>query len=63
AWVFNVESQERRQTIRDISKAVVNSLIGDRAILDIMGPERSAIQMRAKDMMNVLLKRIGLGVL
>ena len=41
AWLFDV--QEKRQTIRDISRAVINTLVGDRAILDIMGSERSKI--------------------
>ncbi|MFA6857365.1 MAG: protease modulator HflK, partial [Treponema sp.] len=42
AWLFNV--QERTQTIRDISRSVINALVGDRAILDVMGPERSNIE-------------------
>ncbi|QEJ97182.1 FtsH protease activity modulator HflK [Treponema phagedenis] len=62
AWLFKVESVERNKTIRDISKSVVNSLIGDRAILDIMGPARANIQELAKDMLNEQYKRIGLGI-
>lgn len=60
AWLFNVK--EKKQTIRDISQSVVNTLVGDRAILDIMGAERSAIQNAALDLMNEDFDRLGLGI-
>ncbi|MBO4731359.1 MAG: FtsH protease activity modulator HflK [Spirochaetaceae bacterium] len=60
AWLFNVK--ECRQTIRDISQSVLNTLVGDRAILDIMGSERSAIQNAALDLMNDNFQQLGLGI-
>lgn len=62
AWLFNVEKGERINTVRDVSTAVINSLIGDRAILDIMGKERDSIQFLAKEMMNEKYKQLGLGI-
>jgi membrane protease subunit HflK len=60
AWLFNV--QDRTQTIRDISQSVVNTLVGDRAILDVMGKERSAIQNAAQELMNQNYEQLGLGI-
>jgi modulator of FtsH protease HflK len=60
AWLFNV--QERTQTIRDISRSVINALVGDRAILDVMGPERSNIETQSLEMMNQNFKQLGLGI-
>lgn len=60
AWLFNV--QERTQTIRDISQSVVNMLVGDRAILDVMGSERSAIESQALEQMNENFRQFGLGI-
>jgi membrane protease subunit HflK len=60
AWTFNVN--ERTRTIRDVSRSVVNMLVGDRAIMDIMGPERSAIETLAADYMNETLRSYGLGI-
>ena len=59
-WLFNVK--EKRQTIRDISQSVVNTLVGDRAILDVMGLERSAIQNAAQELMNQNYEQLGLGI-
>ena len=59
AWLFNV--QERKQTIRDISQSVVNTLVGDRAF-DTMESERSAIQTSALELMNENFKQLGLGI-
>jgi len=61
AWLFNVELQEK--TIRDISQSVVNSLVGDRAILDVIGSERSNIQLQAQDRMNNVFEFYDLGIL
>jgi membrane protease subunit HflK len=41
---------------------VINTLVGDRAILDVIGPERISIQNNAVTMMNEKLKEFGLGV-
>ncbi len=60
AWLFNVK--ERTQTIRDISQSVVNTLVGDRAILDVMTTERSNIQEAAMEMMNDNFDSLGLGI-
>ena len=62
AWLFNVEESERINTVRDVSTAAINSLIGDRAILDIMGAERDSIQFSAKEIMNEKYKQLGLGI-
>lgn len=62
AWLFNVEEEVRNKTIRDVSKSVVNSLVGDRTIMDIMGAERNNIQMLAKDIMNKKYTQLGLGI-
>lgn len=60
AWLFNV--QETKQTIRDISQSVINTLVGDRAILDIMATDRSTIQNKALELMNDNFKQLGLGI-
>ncbi|MCI7079825.1 FtsH protease activity modulator HflK [Treponema porcinum] len=59
-WLFGV--MEKQQTIRDISRSVINSLVGDRAILDIMGAERSSIENSALEMMNENFRQLGLGI-
>jgi len=60
AWVFNV--MEREQTISDVSRSVINMLVGDRAIMDIMSPERSAIEIAGTELMNETFKSYGLGI-
>ena len=60
AWLFNV--QEKENTIRDISRSAVNTLVGDRAILDIMGSERQAIENQAVTLMNDQFKQLGMGI-
>lgn len=62
AWLFNVHEKERENTVRDVSRATINSLVGDRAILDIMGEERNNIQAFAKDLMNEKYSGLGLGI-
>ena len=62
AWLFNVHEKERVNTVRDVSRATINSLVGDRAILDIMGEERNNIQAFAKDLMNEKYNGLGLGI-
>ena len=59
-WLFGV--LEKQQTIRDISCSAINALVGDRAILDVMGSERSKIENLALDMMNENFKSLGLGI-
>ncbi|OJF76252.1 MAG: HflK protein [Treponema sp. CETP13] len=60
AWLFNV--QERTQTIRDISQSVINTLVGDRAILNVMGSARSEIETEALATMNENFESLGLGI-
>jgi len=60
AWIFNV--MEKEQTISDVSRSVINMLVGDRAIMDIMSPERSAIEIAGAELMNETFKSYGLGI-
>ena len=60
AWAFNV--MERTQTIRDVSQSAINMMVGDRAIMDIMGSERSAIEAAGADYMNETFKGYGIGI-
>jgi len=59
-WTFNV--MEKTATIRDVSQSAINMLVGDRAIMDIMGFERSAIEAAGLDYMNETFKNYGLGI-
>ncbi len=60
AWLFNVEY--KTQTIRDISQSILNLMVGDRAILDVMGPERTNIEVQSQQMLNAMFKGYNLGV-
>ena len=60
AWLFTVQQKER--TIRDISRSAINSLVGDRAILDVMGSDRATIENTALTMMNDNYNKLGLGI-
>ena len=60
AWVFNVNERER--TIRDVSRSAINVAVGDRAIMDIMGPSRSFIENEAALFMNETFRGYGLGI-
>ena len=60
AWVFNV--MEKEQTISDVSRSVINMLVGDRAIMAIMSPERSTIEIAGAELMNETFKSYGLGI-
>jgi modulator of FtsH protease HflK len=62
AWLFNVHEDVRATTIRDISQSVINSLVGDRSLLDVIGPERTSIETNALTMMNDKLDEFALGV-
>jgi membrane protease subunit HflK len=59
-WVFKVNERER--TIRDVSRSVINQLVGDRAIMAIMGPERSTIENESAAMMNETFHGYELGI-
>ncbi len=60
AWLFNV--RERQKTIRDVSQSVINQLVGDRTIFDVIGKERSVIEVQGRELMNKTLKDYGLGI-
>jgi membrane protease subunit HflK len=60
AWVFNVN--ERTRTIKDVSRSVINMLVGDRAIMDIISGERTAIETDGMELMNETFKDYGLGI-
>ena len=59
-WLFKVEN--RTKTIRDISQSVINLLVGDRAILNVMGSERTTISVQSKDLMNEIFDEYNLGI-
>lgn len=61
AWLFNLESKEK--TIRDISQSMVSQLVGDRAILDVLGNERQSIEAKATELINERFSAYGIGVL
>jgi membrane protease subunit HflK len=60
AWLFKVN--ERVPTIRDVSRSVINMLVGDRAIMDIMGSERNAIEVEGIIAMNEIFRGYELGI-
>lgn len=59
-WLFNIENHTK--TIRDISQSVINLLVGDRAILDVIGPERTAIEVQGQEMMNETFQGYKFGI-
>jgi membrane protease subunit HflK len=59
-YLFKVENPDK--TIRDISQSVINLLVGDRAILDVIGAERANIQEQSLVMMNVLFDKYEIGI-
>jgi membrane protease subunit HflK len=60
AWLFNVANRDK--TIRDISQSVVNQLVGDRAILGVLGPERINLETQSQLMMNAIFKGYDFGI-
>jgi membrane protease subunit HflK len=62
AWTFNVNLDDRTKTIRDVSRSAINMLVGDRAIMDIMGLERSAIEAAGIEFMNETFRGYGMGI-
>jgi len=60
AWLFNTIDQQK--TIRDISQAVINVLVGDMAVTDVVTTQRVSVQEQSKKMMNEYYNRYGLGV-
>ena len=60
AWLFNVNNKEK--TIRDVSQSVINQLVGDRAILNVIGSERINIEDRGIQMIQDIVDSFGLGI-
>ncbi len=60
AWLFNVN--EKTNTLRDVSRSVINMLVGDRTILDVIGPERTNIEVEGTKLMNETFNKYGLGI-
>ena len=60
AWAFNV--MERERTIRDVSRSVINMLVGDRAMMDTLSPGRTAIETDGLVLMNETFRNYGLGI-
>lgn len=55
-------AQDRRvKTIRDITQSVMNALVGDRAIVDVIGAERTNIELQARERVNKTFESYGLG--
>jgi modulator of FtsH protease HflK len=62
AWLFNIDSTVRTKIIRDVSQSAMNMLVGDRTILNVLGPERVAIETSCTDIMNETLASYNMGV-
>lgn len=60
AWLFNV--LEKEKTIRDISQSTINMLVGDRAIMDVIGEERNNIEIKGQELINNVLNNYNLGI-
>ena len=59
-YLFKVLDQEK--TLRDISQSVINQLVGDRAILDVIGSERDNIELIGLERMNEIFDSYELGI-
>lgn len=60
-WLFNVK--ERENTIDDVSRSVISTLIGDRSIQNVLSNARIPISEAGITMMNETFDKIGLGIL
>lgn len=59
-WLFSVYDNE--QTISDISRSVINQLVGDLPILSIMSSERTNIEVQAEEKMQNIFDSYDMGV-
>lgn len=59
-WLFQVH--DKQSTIHDVSRSVMNQLVGDLPILSVMTDERTAIEITAQEMMQTIFNRYKLGV-
>ena len=60
AWLFNVEDPYK--TISDISKSVINRLVGDRSLNAVLGPARPAVEDQARFDMNNIFNQYEIGI-
>lgn len=59
-WLFSVNNQE--STLRDISRSVINQLVGDLPILSIMTSERTSMEVEAQEMLQDAFDFYNLGI-
>lgn len=59
-WLFSVNNPE--QTLSDVSRSVINQLVGDLPILSIMTSERTTIEVEAEQLMQDTLDSYNMGV-
>lgn len=59
-WLFSVNNQE--STLRDISRSVINQLVGDLPILSIMTSERTSMEVEAQAMLQESFDSYNLGI-
>ncbi|MCR4676237.1 MAG: FtsH protease activity modulator HflK [Sphaerochaetaceae bacterium] len=59
-WLYCVGNNS--QTISDVSRSVINQLVGDLPILSIMTSERTAIEVEAEQMMQETLDSYNMGI-
>ena len=57
------QSDRRVKTIRDVTQSIVNALVGDRAIVDVLGREGLAIEVQAREEINTIFNRYNLGAM
>ena len=59
-WLFNINNPS--QTISDLSRSVMNQLVGDLPILSIMTSERTSMEVEAQEKLQASLDSYGMGV-
>lgn len=59
-WLFSVSNN--KQTISDISRSVINQIVGDLPILSIMSSERTNIEVQAEQKMQEIFDSYDMGV-
>ena len=59
-WLFHINNQSK--TISDLSRSVINQLVGDLPILSIMTSERTSMEVEAHEQLQALLDFYDMGV-
>ena len=59
-WLFHINNQSK--TISDLSRSVINQLVGDLPILSIMTSERTSMEVEAHEKLQALLDFYDMGV-